>query len=193
MGADGDLRSAVFLDRDGVLVVPIFRDGRSFAPQNLNEYRFYSEAAGCLKRLKQAGFTLVVVTNQPDVGAGHLHREVVDEMHHRLAKALPVDAIKVCFHTEQDRCACRKPRPGMLLTAARELGISLSASFMVGDRRSDIEAGAVAGCQTIWIDLGYTTERPPERHNCAVKSLAEATMWVLSRTVGNQADDHRPT
>src|SRR5436309_2076746 len=139
-----DLRRAVFLDRDGVLVVPVFRDGRSFAPLNLGEYRFYPEAADCLQRLKQVGWALVVVTNQPDVGAGRVQREVVEEMHRRLAEALPVDAIKACFHTRDDHCACRKPEPGMLFTAASELGIDLSASFMVGDRRSDSGAGLAA-------------------------------------------------
>jgi transaldolase len=184
MATGGDLRKAVFLDRDGVLVVPSFRDGRSFAPLDLAEYRFYPEAAECLRRLKQAGFALVVVTNQPDVGAGKIARDVVEEMHRRLAETLPVDAIEACFHTERDRCACRKPRPGMLFTAARELGIDLAASFMVGDRRSDIEAGAAAGCRTIFIDLGYTTEKPPDRPNLVVKSLAEATNWILSRIEG---------
>ena len=189
MGAGSDFRKAVFLDRDGVLVVPSFRAGRSFAPLNLNEYRFYPEAAGCLNRLKQAGFALVVVTNQPDVGAGRVHREIVEEMHRRLAEALPVDAIKACFHTEQDRCDCRKPQPGMFFTAARELGIDLSASFMVGDRSSDIEAGAAAGCWTVFIDLGYTMEKPPDRPNHVVKSLAEATDWILSGTDIGQPDD----
>ena len=189
MGAGGHLRKAVFLDRDGVLVIPSFRDGRSFAPLDLGEYRFYPEAAGCLKRLRQAGFALVVVTNQPDVGAGRIGREIVEEMHRRLAAALPIDAIKACFHVEQDRCACRKPQSGMFFTAARELGIDLSTSFMVGDRRSDIEAGAAAGCRTVFIDLGYTREKPPDRPNHVVKSLSEATMWILSRTEIGQPDD----
>jgi transaldolase len=175
-------RKAVFLDRDGVLVIPCFREGRSFAPLNLEEYRLYPEAEECLIRLKQAGFALIVVTNQPDVGAGRVDRQIVDEMHRRLAESLPIDAIKACFHTEQDRCDCRKPRPEMLFTAARELGIDLSGSFMVGDRRSDIAAGAAAGCRTIFIDLGYTTEMPPDRPNFVVKSLPEATRWILSRT-----------
>jgi D-glycero-D-manno-heptose 1,7-bisphosphate phosphatase len=189
MRAGTDFRKAVFLDRDGVLVVPTFRDGRSFAPLNLDEYRFYPEAAACLKRLKQAGFALVVVTNQPDVGAGRVDREVVEEMHRRLAEALPVDAIKACFHTQQDRCACRKPEPGMFFAAARELGIDLSASFMVGDRRSDIEAGAAAGCRTVFVDLGYTVEKPPDRPNCAVKSLTEATKWILAGIKGGQPNE----
>jgi D-glycero-D-manno-heptose 1,7-bisphosphate phosphatase len=184
MGGGSYFRKAVFLDRDGVLVIPSFRDGRSFAPLNLEEYRLYPEAEECLSLLKQAGFALIVVTNQPDVSAGRIHRQIVEEMHRRLAESLPVDAIKACFHSKNDRCDCRKPRPGMLFTAARELGIDLSASFMVGDRRSDIEAGAAAGCRTIFIDLGYTMEKPPDRPNLVVKSLAEATNWILSGSRG---------
>jgi D-glycero-D-manno-heptose 1,7-bisphosphate phosphatase len=182
MRAIAGRRAAVFLDRDGVLVIPVFRDGRSFAPRNLDEYRFYPEAAGCLQQFKQAGLAVVVVTNQPDVGAARVRREIVEEMHSRLAEAMPVDAIKVCFHTERDRCSCRKPEPGMLFTAASELGIDLSSSFMVGDRWSDVEAGAAAGCRTVFIDLGYVTEKPPARPNHVVKSLAEATIWILSQT-----------
>jgi D-glycero-D-manno-heptose 1,7-bisphosphate phosphatase len=192
MRASTGRRPAVFLDRDGVLVIPIFRDGRSFAPRNLDEYRFYSEAAGCLQQFKQAGLAVVVVTNQPDVGAARVRREVVEEMHRRLAEAMPVDAIKACFHTERDRCSCRKPEPGMLFTAASELGIDLSSSFMVGDRWSDVEAGAAAGCRTVFIDLGYVTEKPPARPNHIVKSLAEATTWILSRTeIGRPHDPTR--
>jgi len=191
MRPGADCRKAVFLDRDGVLVVPCFREGRSFAPLSLDEYRCYPDAAACLQRLKQAGLALVVVTNQPDVGAGRVSRDIVEEMHRRLAERMPVDAIKACFHTEQDRCTCRKPRPGMFFTAARELGIDLATSFMVGDRRSDIEAGAAAGCRTVFIDLGYTTEKPPDRPNQVVKTLAEATTWILSRTEMGQADDER--
>jgi D-glycero-D-manno-heptose 1,7-bisphosphate phosphatase len=146
---------AVFLDRDGVLVIPEFRDGRSFAPVTLESYRFYPDAPEALSRLKAAGYKLIVVTNQPDVGKGLVPQLVADEMHERLRKALPVDLIKACFHTQAVNCACRKPKPGMLLDAARELGIDLEKSYMVGDRASDGEAGEAAGCRTIFIDLGY--------------------------------------
>jgi D-glycero-D-manno-heptose 1,7-bisphosphate phosphatase len=163
---------AVFLDRDGVLVVPDFRDGRSFAPTSLDEY----------DRLRIAGFRLIVVTNQPDVGAGRIERDVVQEMHRRLAAALPVDAIMTCFHTRQDHCDCRKPAPGMILAAAREFNIDLARSFMIGDRASDIEAGAAAGCRTVFIDLGYVVEETPEHTNFTTTSLNGAITWILSTT-----------
>ena len=172
---------AVFLDRDGVLVIPEFRDGRSFAPVTLEDYRFYPDAPEALSRLKAAGFRLIVVTNQPDVGKGLMPQLVADEMHERLRKALPVDLIKACFHTQLANCACRKPKPGMLLDAARELGIDLEKSYMVGDRASDVEAGKAAGCRTVFIDLGYD-EHKPVAPTFVVRSIAEAANCILGLT-----------
>jgi D-glycero-D-manno-heptose 1,7-bisphosphate phosphatase len=171
---------AVFLDRDGVLVVPLFRDGRSFAPTKVEEFVIYQEAPECVARLKRAGFRIVVVTNQPDVGAGRVEREIVEEMNARLSREVQVDAIKVCYHTSRDNCACRKPLPGMLLDAAKELDIDLSASIMVGDRASDIDAGARAGCRTAFINLNYTAEAQAVSPDIVVGSLGEATNWILS-------------
>ena len=154
------LRPAVFLDRDGVIVVPEFRDRRSFAPRRLQDFRLYPEAAASLQKLKRAGFLLAVVTNQPDVGNGLMSRSEVEAMHEIMRRELPLDAIKVCFHGQAEGCDCRKPKPGMLLEAADELGINLKRSFMVGDRSSDVEAGRAAGCATVFIDLGYALPAP---------------------------------
>lgn len=169
---------AVFLDRDGVLVVPEFREGRSFAPREIADFRLYEDAAPCLERMKAAGFRLVVVTNQPDVGNGLVERAVVDEMHRRLAAALPIEAIEVCYHAPVDNCDCRKPKPGMLHRAAHRLGLDCARSIMIGDRASDVAAGRAAGCRTIFIDLGYRGERPdnPDR---SVGCLVGATNIVL--------------
>ena len=169
---------AVFLDRDGVLVIPEFREGRSFAPVTLEGYRFYPDAPQALSRLKAAGYRLIVVTNQPDVGKGLVSQLVADEMHERLRKALPLDLIKACFHTQLTNCACRKPKPGMLLDAARELGIDLAESYMVGDRASDVEAGEAAGCRTVFIDLGYD-ERRPAAPTFIARSITEAADCIL--------------
>jgi D-glycero-D-manno-heptose 1,7-bisphosphate phosphatase len=172
-------RAAVFLDRDGVLVIPEFRGGRSYAPVTIATFRLYDSAARQLGRLKEAGYLLVVVTNQPDVGRGIIAPGVLDEMHDRLAAALPVDLITSCIHEAKDACACRKPKPGMLLAAAEQLNIDLSASIMVGDRASDIEAGCAAGCRTVFIDLGYDEPRPAQC-DFMVRSLGEAVDAVLA-------------
>jgi D-glycero-D-manno-heptose 1,7-bisphosphate phosphatase len=175
-------RKAVFLDRDGVIVIPEFRDGRSFAPVRLEDYRFYPEVAAALSRLRAAGYVLVVVTNQPEVGRGLIAEEILVEMHRRLLATFPVDSIKVCRHEAADGCECRKPKPGMLLEAANELGISLPDSYMVGDRRTDVEAGRAAGCRTVFIDLGYTAELKPDRASLVVSSIREAADAILAAT-----------
>jgi D-glycero-D-manno-heptose 1,7-bisphosphate phosphatase len=168
----------VFLDRDGVIVVPQFRDRRSFAPRRLEDFSLYPDAAASLRRLKQAGFLLAVITNQPDVGNGLISRSEVDAMHETMARELPLDAIKACFHGQVDHCDCRKPKPGMILEAAIELGINLRKSFMVGDRKSDVEAGRAAGCATVFIDLGYA-EPAPDSPDYVVHSIAEAADAII--------------
>jgi D-glycero-D-manno-heptose 1,7-bisphosphate phosphatase len=177
MVADKGAR-AVFLDRDGVLVVPEFRNGRSFAPRRLADFRLYDQAYHWLARIKEAGFFLVVVTNQPDVGSGLIGQDVIEEMHRRLAEALPVDAIEACYHRQSEGCDCRKPRPGMLRRAADRLSLDCARSFMIGDRAGDVEAGRSVGCTTIFIDLGYADERP-ERADFTVSSLGEAARIIL--------------
>jgi D-glycero-D-manno-heptose 1,7-bisphosphate phosphatase len=172
----------VFLDRDGVIVVPQFRDQRSFAPRRLEDFRFYPDAAASLNRLKRAGYLLAVVTNQPDVGHGLIPRAEVDAMHELMRRELPVDTIKACFHRQDEHCDCRKPKPGMILAAAGELGIDLAKSFMVGDRKGDVEAGRAAGCATVFIDLGYA-EPAPEAPDHVVRSIAEAADVIINATL----------
>jgi D-glycero-D-manno-heptose 1,7-bisphosphate phosphatase len=169
---------AVFLDRDGVLTVPEFRDGRSFAPRRLADFRLYDDAADAMRQMKKAGFRLVVVTNQPDVGHGRIELGVVEEMHRRLAAALPLDTIEACYHRQDEGCDCRKPKSGMLRRAAEQLEIDCAKSFMIGDRASDIEAGRGLSCQTIFINRGYHNE-DPRRADFLVSSLAEALPIVL--------------
>jgi D-glycero-D-manno-heptose 1,7-bisphosphate phosphatase len=169
---------AAFLDRDGVLVVPHFRDGQSFAPRRLEDFRLYDDAVEATRRLKAAGFKLVVVTNQPDVGNGLVERSVVEAMHKDLLARLPLDDIEVCYHSQSESCDCRKPKPRMLLNAAAKLGIDCGRSVMVGDRASDIDAGAAVGCTTIFLDFGYA-ERRPQRPDFTVSSLREATDAIL--------------
>ena len=98
-----------------------------------------------MERLRDAGLTPIVVTNQPDVARGLIAPQTLVAMHERLAAALPVLDIFVCTHDSSDACACRKPKPGMLEAAAVKWNIDLQRSFMVGDRASDVEAGRAAG------------------------------------------------
>jgi D-glycero-D-manno-heptose 1,7-bisphosphate phosphatase len=173
-------RRAVFLDRDGVLTRAIVRNGKPFAPSAEADLAVLPGVHDALTRLRGAGFYLVVVTNQPDVARGVLAPDVLERMHARLTRELPIDEVRVCMHDDRDDCACRKPRAGLLESAARDLGLSLSESFMVGDRWRDIEAGHRAGCTTIFIDHGYD-ERRPDRPNTTVGSMSEAAEWILTR------------
>jgi D-glycero-D-manno-heptose 1,7-bisphosphate phosphatase len=180
MGIDSGCRRAVFLDRDGVINRADVRGGRPYPPARVDDLEVLPGVLGALLRLREAGFRLVVVTNQPDVARGIQQRDVIDAMHARLAAALPLDEFRVCDHDDADGCGCRKPEAGLLEAAARDGGLCLSASFMVGDRWRDIEAGRRAGCRTIFIDCGYQEQRP-ERPDVVVASLPEAVDWILSR------------
>ena len=171
-------RRAVFLDRDGVLNRAVVRDGNPYPPTGLADLEVLPGVVEALTRLKQAGFLLIVVTNQPDVARGTARRQDVEAMHARLAATLPLYEIRACYHDSRDGCACRKPMPGMLLSAATQHDIDLSESFMVGDRWRDVEAGERAGCRTFFIDYGYA-EKQPERCDFRVASLAEAAQTIL--------------
>jgi D-sedoheptulose 7-phosphate isomerase len=174
--------SAVFLDRDGVINRALVRDGKPYAPAAMEELDIPPEVPEALRALKAHGYKLLVVTNQPDVGRGKQSRQTLDEIHQDLRQKLPLDDILVCCHTDEDKCDCRKPLPGMLLEAASKHEIDLSSSFMVGDRWRDVEAGYNAGCKTILIDYGYAERLPDHDPDVRVKSLREAADWIIRST-----------
>jgi D-glycero-D-manno-heptose 1,7-bisphosphate phosphatase len=181
VGVDGEVKRAVFLDRDGVINASVVRDGKPYPPASVDELELLPGVPEALAALKRAGFVLLVVTNQPDVARGTQTREAVDAIHARMSAELPLDAIYACLHDDADHCACRKPAPGMLVNGAAEWGIELGASFLVGDRWRDIAAGEAAGCRTVFIDYGYN-ERQPPTFDAKVTSLAEAANWILGVT-----------
>jgi D-glycero-D-manno-heptose 1,7-bisphosphate phosphatase len=149
-------RSAVFLDRDGVLLRTDVRDGVPHPPSGVDEMEILPGVSDALHRLVAAGYRLIVVTNQPDVARGTRQRCEVEQINAALRSALPIEAVYVCYHDNVDRCACRKPAPGLLLWAAEEHQIDLPSSFMVGDRWSDVVAGERAGCRTLLIHRPYS-------------------------------------
>lgn len=175
------LRSAVFLDRDGVLNEAVVNNGKPHPPTTAAELRIPDGTAEALARLKKQDYLLMVVTNQPDVARGTQSREAVEEMERRLRAELPVDDVLTCFHDDQDDCDCRKPRPGLMLRAAQRYGVDLSRSYIIGDRWRDIDAGASAGCRTVWIDYGYAERAPVSVPDARVRSLGEAVDWILRR------------
>jgi D-sedoheptulose 7-phosphate isomerase len=174
---------AVFLDRDGVINRASVREGKPYPPSTVAELEVLPGVPEALQVLKKAGYKLLVVTNQPDVGRGTQSQQTLDAIHQALLSRLPIDDIFVCAHTDEGKCACRKPLPGMLLEAARKHDIDLPASFMVGDRWRDIEAGYNAGCRTILIDYGYSERAPDHVPDLRVSSLREAADWIIRSTL----------
>ena len=125
------MRRAVFLDRDGVINRAVVRDGKPYPPANLSEIEILPGVPEALALLHQAGFMLIVVTNQPDVARGTTPRAVVEEINNYLTGCLPIDEFRTCYHDTGDGCDCRKPLPGALLAAAKQHDIDLDRKSVV--------------------------------------------------------------
>lgn len=178
--ADPRARRAVFLDRDGVLDRARIVDGRPFPPRSVDEVEIMPGVRQACAELRRAGYILIVVTNQPDIARGTMTLAAADEIDRVVAAQAGVDDVRMCPHDDQDRCECRKPRPGLLLDAALAWRIDLHHSVMIGDRWRDIEAGRSAGCATVFIDRGYA-ERRPSDPDVTVSDLTEGVNWILGR------------
>ena len=170
-------KKAIFLDRDGVLNEVIKKHGKPYPPQNLKELKILKGVLEGLKILKSKGFLLIVITNQPDVSRGITTKNNVQSINDYLMEKLPLDEINTCFHDDNDNCNCRKPKPGMIINSAKKMNISLTNSYLIGDRKKDIDAGINAGCKTIFIDYDYN-EIKPKKYDLKVESL-----WMASRLI----------
>jgi D-glycero-D-manno-heptose 1,7-bisphosphate phosphatase len=172
-------RSAVFLDRDGVLNRAYLQpDGKTHPPASAGDVEILPKVPEACLALRRAGYLLIVVTNQPDVGRGAQKLEVAEAINATLLQQLPLDEIRVCYHDNGDNCSCRKPQPGLLLSASLAWGIDLAQSFMVGDRWSDIEAGRNAGCRTVFIGA-KAPDQDGGGPDFQAASLYEAVAWIL--------------
>lgn len=178
------MTSAVFLDRDGTLNREV---GYLHRVADLRLVRGAAEAVALLNR---ASLKTVLVTNQAGRGRGYFAESCIHEVHSALAQRLAargarLDAIYYCPHHPDDGCPCRKPMPGMLYTAARDLDIDLTTSFVVGDKLSDLEAGREAGCKTVLVLTGHgRAERArldvsPWQPDLIAGSLRLAAPWIL--------------
>lgn len=178
------LRPAVFLDRDGTLNRQVVREGKPYPPATLDQFELFPGVPDACARLAAAGFVLVVVTNQPDVGRGTQSQAVVEAMHARLQQWVPqIVRIEACYAPGLDKTAPpdrrRKPEPGMVVDAAAGLNLDLARSWMVGDRWRDIDCGKRAGLRTVFIDFGYAEELRAAP-DFTVKSFPEAVDVILS-------------
>jgi len=173
-----------FLDRDGVLnACSVDADGVPHPPLHASEIVILDGVDSACARLREAGYLLVCVTNQPDVSRGVQTRERIEAINAMLVDTLKLDAIYVCYHDNKDNCDCRKPKPGMLLQAMHDFSIDPARSFMVGDRSGDILAGAAARVRTFLIDRAYS-KREQCQPDFVVESLSEAADIVLSSDGG---------
>jgi D-glycero-D-manno-heptose 1,7-bisphosphate phosphatase len=161
MGVGAVSRRAVFLDRDGVLNRTAVADGVPHPPASVAELDVLPGVREALAVLGAGGLLRLVVTNQPDVARGTQTREAVEAINGRLMRDLPLEGIYSCYHQDADRCECRKPSPGLLRQAGAAFDVDLRASFMVGDRWSDVAAGRAAGCTTFLLDAPYS-----QAHRC---------------------------
>ena len=167
---------AVFLDRDGVLNKPIIRNGKPYPPADEKEFEIYDDALTSLNQLKERGFCIIVVTNQPDILRGLQSSQVVDKFHKMLNDALPIDHIEMCI---DENGSGYKPLPGMIVASAKKFFINIKNSYMIGDRWRDIGAGVNAGCKkNILIDRGYS-EKMLYTPDYICISLAEAVEKII--------------
>ena len=175
-------RPAVFLDRDGTLNAPVVRDGKPFPPATVDEFVLMDGVVQACQQLKQAGFVLVVATNQPDVGRGTQSRQVVEAMHAKLCALAPIDRVEVSYSpgAETPPDPDLKSEAGILLRAARELKLDLSRSWMVGDRWRDVDCGFKAGVRTVFIDWGYD-EKLRAQPDFTVRSFSDAVGIILAQ------------
>jgi len=184
-------RPAVFLDKDGTLVRNV--------PYNVDPRRIELEstAAEGLAQLAEAGLALVVVSNQSGVARGFFEEKALDAVEQRIRQLLEALDIELagfyyCPHHPEGsvaqyrvRCNCRKPAPGMLLSAAQDLGLDLSRSWLIGDILDDIEAGRAAGCRAVLIDAGHETEwvsGPRRTPHYIAANLADAARFIVEAT-----------
>ncbi|MGH2592869.1 MAG: D-glycero-beta-D-manno-heptose 1,7-bisphosphate 7-phosphatase, partial [Anaerolineae bacterium] len=192
----GALYRGVFLDRDGTINEEVGYLRR------LDQFRFIDGAAEAVKLLNESGLKVVIVTNQAGVARGYLSEQALQQIHCVMAEALRaqyarLDGIYYCPHHPIEgvgaykiECDCRKPKPGMMERAARELNIDLSRSFIVGDKITDLETGYVVGCKTVLVRTGYglTSEEQfvdrPFQPDYVADNVLEASRWILKQAVG---------
>ena len=171
------MKRAVFLDRDGVINKVQIRDGRVVTPRSFSQFELVEGIGPEVRRIRQAGFFVFVITNQPDVARGLLPVEELDRMSAAIRSQVPVDEVWVCPHDDDAGCDCRKPKPGMVLRARAEYGIAIEESYLIGDDWKDMELARAVGCRGLLIDAPYNQGVSSFQR---VRNVREAVNLVLS-------------
>jgi len=195
------MNKAVFLDRDGVINEMVYHTDHGIidSPFTVEQFRLLPNVHESIKEFRDMGFKVILVSNQPGIAKGHMTADtfvkIRDKMKTELGKVgVILDGEYYCFHHPEGKidelsvsCQCRKPKPGMLLQAAREMGVDLSQSWMIGDGLTDIKAGKLAGTHTMLIgrmkcELCKLMDAEGSRPDTVCLNLMEA-----SKTIGNEA------
>lgn len=173
----GNLKKAVFLDRDGTIIRDLKGKTNSVPIAYLGQFQILDGVKEGILKLKNSGFQLVVITNQPDVARGRIKKDFIQAVNDKIAVELGIKHFYVCYHDNDDGCNCRKPKPGMLISAAKDLGISLTESSLIGDRPSDVAAGKAVGCETYLVQ--NSNLRQQDAHIPAPITFQEAVSLIL--------------
>jgi D-glycero-D-manno-heptose 1,7-bisphosphate phosphatase len=171
------MKRAVFIERDTLLNLA-HHGGQQKTPTTLEEFHVNDSALHALQRLKNAGFMLIVTTNQPEISRGTLPRRELDRMHESLAATFPLDEIMICPHDEEDDCPCRKPRAGLFHEAAFKHHLSLVQSFVISHRWQDAEAARMVGSISILIESPWLGHG---HHDFIVRDLEAAADKIVER------------
>ncbi len=180
MRRSGNLKTGIFLDRDGVINRTIIRDNLPYSPRENGDFVILEGVREAISIIFESGIVPVVITNQPDVSRGLVSVESVEQQHLILRDQIGIQHFYTCYHDDNEYCDCRKPKIGLLTSASQQLDISLDKSYLVGDRWKDIQAGQEAGCTCFFIDYQYA-ERQPELPYQRVKSLLEAVKMIKEK------------
>ncbi len=154
------MSAAVFLDRDGTLNKNIWRNGKLTPPYSYKEVEIIKGTQEAIKMLRKLNYIPIIITNQPDISRGKVSLQEVNTINKVICEKLQIDYIYMCIHDDNDRCNCRKPKPGMIHKAAEDLKLTLKESILIGDRWRDIHAGQAAGCKSYLIDNNYDEPKP---------------------------------
>ena len=181
-------RKALFLDRDGVLDDLVWHAATSEwgAPLEAGQVRLRPGVRESLAAAHEAGWLLLVVSNQPDAAKGKATREALQGVHREIVRQLdraPIEEFFYCFHQSSDACDCRKPSPRLVLDAASRYGIDLAASWFAGDSDSDVECGIRAGCRTALIQYEHSSsKRGTQRADLICDGLSDFVETLIRRS-----------
>ena len=168
-------RKAVFFDRDGVLNHLVKRDGSYYSPQNFENFKIVDDAKEVVNHVQKKDYLAIVISNQPDISRGKLEQSELDKMTQLLINETNVDDVFYCTHDDGDDCDCRKPAPGLFITAQNKYDIDFHKSFMIGDTWKDVQAARNAGISMILLNRDYNQALKEVKR---IETLSEAILQI---------------